>query len=305
MNINQLKSFLLEGNKWWKVLFGLPVVAVIFMLGLDHSGDSVELGQASYHPQMHQDRCQPDQLKGDSGASYGESTENGIKYNVRTPLNYDPSIAHPLLLVFSPAGSNRAKTEKTTGLTLPATRAGFIVAYADHPELSPSTTVELGTIPHLMAKKWCIDEKQVYITGHSDGGTSAMALAFMTGTRHIPHAIAPSAAGITYEDLRDRKCPEPLSVMIMHSSKDRLFPGFGQQSAGWWASCNKCDPIPDKQGDGCISYSGCANGVKTLYCEGDQPHSQWPLRDTQMIEFFVTSEHLDGIDKLSARIEKK
>ena len=84
----------------------------------------------------------------------------------------------------------------------------------------------------------------------------------------------------------------------MHSSKDRLFPGFGQQSAGWWASCNKCDPIPDKQGDGCISYSGCANGVKTLYCEGDQPHSQWPQLDTQVIDFFITSESVDRVGKL-------
>ncbi|PKD40503.1 poly(3-hydroxybutyrate) depolymerase [Methylomonas sp. Kb3] len=298
MNIHQLKSFLPERDKWRRVLFGLPVVAVIFLLWLDHRGTSVELGRASYRPQINQDRCQTDQLSGDSGISYGESTENGIKYNVLTPLNYDSSISHPLLLVFSPAGSNRAKTEKTTGLTLPATRAGFIVAYVDHPELSPSTTVELGTIPHLMAKKWCIDEKQVYITGHSDGGTSAMALAFMTGTSHIPRAIAPSAAGVNYEDLRDRKCPKPISVMIMHSSKDRLFPGYGQQSSGWWASCNKCDPIPDKLDNGCVAYTGCANGVKTLYCEGDQPHSQWPRHGSQITEFFAASEHLVGIDQL-------
>ncbi|AMK76529.1 MULTISPECIES: poly(3-hydroxybutyrate) depolymerase [Methylomonas] len=298
MNIIQLKSFLLEGNKWRKVLFGLPVIIVILMLWLDYSDSSTELGRASYHTQINQNSCQTDRLSGDSGASYGESTENGIKYNVRTPLNYDPTILHPLLLVFSPAGSNRAKTEKTTGLTLPATSAGFIIAYADHPELSPSTTVELGTIPHLMAKKWCIDEGQVYITGHSDGGTSAMALAFMIGTRHIPRAIAPSAAGITYEDLRDRKCPEPLSVMIIHSNKDKLFPGYGQQSAGWWASCNKCDPIPDRLENGCVAYTGCANGIKTLYCEGDQPHSQWPQRGNQIIEFFTNSEHIAGVEHL-------
>ncbi|OAI18260.1 poly(3-hydroxybutyrate) depolymerase [Methylomonas koyamae] len=288
MNIAQLKSYLLESNRWQKVLFGLPVIALAGMLWLDHSGVPVELGQTVYRPDMPRGTCQPDLLSGDTGETYGEETENGINYNVRTPKNYDASIAHPLLLVFSPAGANRAKTEKMTGFTLPATRSGFIVAYADHPELSPSTTVELGTIPHAMAKKWCIDEKQVYVTGHSDGGTSAMALAFMTGTRHIPTAIAPSAAGVTYEDLRDRKCPEPLPVMIIHSSKDRLFPGYGQQTAGWWAACNKCEPIPDTIGNGCVAYSGCANGVKTVYCEGDKPHAQWPeQRRDAIIDFFL------------------
>jgi len=36
MNIIQLKSFLLKGNKWRKVIFGLPVLVAIFMLWLDH-----------------------------------------------------------------------------------------------------------------------------------------------------------------------------------------------------------------------------------------------------------------------------
>jgi len=289
MNMTQLKVYFLRINSWQKVLFGLPILVMVVMLLMDHSGDSVQLGQAVYRPEMLQRLCKADQLSGDAGETYGEETENGIKYNVRTPANYDASVAHPLLLVFSPAGSNRAKTEKTTGFTFPATQAGFIVAYADHPELSPSTTVELGTIPSLMAKKWCIDEKQVYVTGHSDGGTSAMALAFMTGTRHIPRAIAPSAAGVAYDDLRDRRCPEPLPVMVMHSSKDRLFPGYGQQAVGWWAACNKCDPIPDKIANGCFSYSGCAGGVKTLYCEGDNIHSHWPERSQDIVEFFVSA----------------
>lgn len=117
-------------------------------------------------------------------------------------------------MVYAPAGANRARTDKLTGLTYEATTAGFIVAYADHPELSPTTTVQLGTIPGLIAQKWCVDQKRIYLTVHSDGGTVSMALAFMAGTKHIPSAIAPSAAGINYGDLSDRSCPDPISVMI-------------------------------------------------------------------------------------------
>ncbi len=289
MNMAKLKPYLMQAKIWQIVLFGLPVVAMILMLLLENSGGSVKLANASYRPEMIQGRCQPDQLLGKAGASYGESTENGIHYNVRTPLNYDPSFAHPFLLVLSPAGSNRAKTENTTGLTLPATSKGFIVAYADHPELSPTTTVELGTIPRLVAQKWCIDKSQIFVTGHSDGGTSAMAVAFMQGTREVLSAIAPSAAGVTYRDLKEHECPEPLPVMIMHSRKDRLFPGYGLESAGWWAACNQCGPIPENLDNGCAAYSGCANNSKTWYCEGDKPHSEWPQRNRQIIDFFITS----------------
>jgi polyhydroxybutyrate depolymerase len=288
-NFSRLKPYLTSRNRWLAVLFLLPVLLAFVLLLMDNSGDFAQMGTASYRPELVQGRCQPDLLTGEAGASHGESTQDGIKYNVRTPLNYDPSIAHPLLLVLSPAGSNRAKTEKTTGLTLPATTAGFIVAYADHPELSPTTTIELGTIPKRVAEKWCIDEKRIFITGHSDGGTSAMALAFMAGTRHIPAAIASSAAGIGYQDLRDRQCPKPLPVMVMHSANDHLFPGYGLESSGWWAACNQCDPIPEKLVNGCFGYSGCADDVKTWYCEGDKLHAQWPDINDTLIDFFASS----------------
>lgn len=288
-HLKKLKAHPFSRNYLFIGLLLLPILIsfVFFFMGSDDEFSQV--GTAVYKPDAIQARCDPSTRTGEAGNSYGESTAEGIKYNIRTPLNYDPSIAHPLLLVYSPAGSNRAKTEKNTGLTLEATRAGFIVAYADHPELSPTTTIELGTISALVAKKWCIDEKRIYLTGHSDGGTAAMALAFMTGTAHIPTAIAPSAAGINYEDLRDRKCPEPLPVMIMHSTNDHLFPKYGLESSGWWAACNQCDPIPDKLANGCIAYSNCAKNVKTWYCEGDNLHAQWPGINSTLIEFFVAA----------------
>jgi polyhydroxybutyrate depolymerase len=248
-----------------KLLFALPIIITLGLFFSDDSDEYAQMGNANYAANPTAPHCAADSLDGDAGATNGEESPDGIKYNVRTPLNYDPTIGHALLMVYAPASANRAKTEKLTGLTLAATSAGFIIAYADHPPLSPTTTVQLGSIPGLIAKKWCIDPQRVALTGHSDGGTSAMALAFMAGTRQIPKAIAPSAAGIDYQDLRDRKCPNPIPVMIMHSSKDHLFPKYGQQASGWWAACNKCDPIPEKIGNGCMAYTSCANGVKNWY----------------------------------------
>ena len=39
-----------------------------------------------------------------------------MPFNVRTPANYDPTIAYPLLLVYAAAGNNRYETEGLTGL---------------------------------------------------------------------------------------------------------------------------------------------------------------------------------------------
>jgi len=267
-----------------------PIFIIIMLLLMDDSDEFSKIGTASYLNLPKQKSCSTGNLQGEKGATYGEQTKEGIKYNVRVPLNYDGNIAHPLLVVYAPAKANRAKSEKLTDLTFQATSAGFIIAYADHPDLSTSSTVELGTIPKLIAKKWCIDEDRIYLTGHSDGGTVSMALAFMNGTRDIPTAIAPSAAGINYRDLSSHSCPKPISVMVMHSRKDHLFPQYGSETSGWWAACNECSPIPKKLDNGCIAYHECKNNVKTWYCEGDQLHAKWPHINEIILDFFATSK---------------
>jgi len=287
----RLKPYLTMRNLGYLLLIA-PVFVIIILFLVDDSDDFSHVGTASYVKLSKQQSCNTNKLEGEKGATYGEQTQEGIKYNVRAPLNYDKTIAHPLLVVYAPAKANRAKSEKLTNLTYQATSAGFIVAYADHPELSSSSAVELATIPKLMAKKWCIDEERIYLTGHSDGGTTSMAIAFMSGTRDIPTAIAPSAAGINYDDISSHSCPKPISVMVMHSRNDHLFPGYGAETSGWWAACNECSPIPKKLDNGCIAYSNCKNNVRTWYCEGDQLHAKWPDMNDVMLDFLATSKRI-------------
>jgi polyhydroxybutyrate depolymerase len=184
--------------------------------------------------------CESGSKLGKTGASDNEKTDNGIHFAVRTPTNYKDTTAHPLLVVYAPAGRDREETEEFTYLTKEATAAGFIIAYADHHGLSPEAVVQLAEIPEVIEEKWCIDKKRVFLTGHSDGGTIVMGIAFYSGTKHIPTAIAPSAVGIRGDDLADRNCVKPTPVMLMHSNRDKLFPNFGKEAIEWWAKCNKC-----------------------------------------------------------------
>jgi polyhydroxybutyrate depolymerase len=245
------------------------------------------LGEAVYAVTNSTPHCEPGTKPGNAGASNDEKTSAGIRYMVKTPVNYNSSIAHPLLMVYAPGGKNRHESEEYMYLTQEATAAGFIVAYADHRAMTPETIEKLAEIPELIEKKWCIDNKRIFLTGHSDGGTTAMGIAFLSGTKHIPAAIAPSAVGIRGEDLKEYNCPNPLPVMVMHSSHDTLFPGYGKEAIQWWASCNGCDSAsPVKEADGCVTYKGCKNNVTTRYCEGTGTHPEWPGKNKTIIDFF-------------------
>lgn len=245
------------------------------------------LSEAVYAINESTRRCESGAKPGDAGASNEEKTPSGIRYMVKTPLNYNPSVAHPLLMVYAPGGRNRFESENYMHLTPETTEAGFIVAYADHRTMSTKTIEELAEIPALIEQKWCIDRNRIFLTGHSDGGTVAMGIAFLNGTKHIPAAIAPSAVGIRGEDLKEYHCPNPLPVMIMHSSRDTLFPGYGKEAIQWWAACNGCDAArPVQEVNGCVTYRSCKNNVATRYCEGTGMHPEWPGKNKEIIDFF-------------------
>jgi polyhydroxybutyrate depolymerase len=274
-------------------LFGVGAIQFTGKKNTEAINHGKMLSEAVYGVDNDSPRCDPGTKPGSAGASNDEQTPAGIRYMVKTPVNYIATIAHPLLMVYPPGGKNRYESEEYMYLTQEATAAGFIVAYADHRAMSPDTIEKLAEIPGLIEKKWCIDHKRIFLTGHSDGGTTAMAIAFLDGTKHIPAAIAPSAMGIRGEDLKAYQCPNPLSVMLLHSGQDTLFPGYGKEAIQWWAACNGCDPTPPvKDGDGCVTYKGCKNKVATRYCEGTGSHTTWPGSNKAIIEFFRGSQDL-------------
>jgi len=255
------------------------------------NGTPPQLGAYVYPSVPASTRCETGVRPGLAGAIDGKVSAHGIRYMVRTPSNYDLTFAHPLLMVYAPAGLSRWESERLTGITTAATGAGFVVVYTDHKSLNIATIEQLGTIPGLVAKEWCIDESRVSATGHSDGGTASLMLAVIEKTKTVPAAIAPSAAGVIGKDLEAYQCRTPIPVMIMHSKNDKLFPGWGAQTSAWWAGCNQCDVTKTTPLEGgCRAYQGCASGGATLYCEGTGSHRDWPNLNPVMLDFFVHPE---------------
>ncbi|ORU93651.1 MAG: hypothetical protein A6F70_06190 [Cycloclasticus sp. symbiont of Bathymodiolus heckerae] len=260
---------------------------VVFLSACSQPVDKSLLQASSFnYPKATKTTC-PSDKTGISGNSEDNKTSAGATYNLRTPSNYDPSVAHPLIVVFAPAGTSARKSERHVHLTKEATEAGFIIAFAKNKRLSLRALKQLSSIPNDIKNKWCINPERIYYTGHSDGGTITNALTFLPSSEAKPTAIAPSAAGMDSNSLKQYSCPKPLPVMVFHNKDDSHFEGFGKQAADWWAQCNQCsDELSPPDSNGCRSYNNCSANAQTYYCESPGSHSDWPNKNNRLITFF-------------------
>ena len=214
------------------------------------------------------------------------NTDADIRFRVVTPANYRAEVAHPLLVVWAPAGLNEALSERFTGLTGPATARGFVVVYVRSVPLGYEALRALAQVPEEIVAEWCIDPERIAYTGHSDGGTVSNALAVLPGLAMRPAAIAPSAMGMQAADMAGFSCPEPTAVLLMHNLDDDHFPDYGPGVARWWADCNRCS-CGRQAADhpGCEAFSGCA--APTLLCRAPGNHAHWPGFDHDAMGFLA------------------
>ena len=163
-----------------------------------------------------------------------------------------------------------------------------------------------------MSQSWCIDQKQVFFTGHSDGGTVAHVLAqratqsgedtqplqkdatIDNGELIRPAKIAPSAAGVTEENLTAIGCRHQIPIMVMHGAADALFPAYGQSARNWWLTCNECKQNATPTINGCKHYKQCAERTEVIYCESAGGHRQWEQSREQILDFFLRSNYPSG-----------
>ncbi len=234
--------------------------------------------------------CKAGSRDGAKGSTNGLSTIGGVEFNLRTPAGYDPTKGSPLIVVYAAAGGTKDNMEQFTKLTSPATAAGYIIAYVNHVSpVSATMVTDIAGIPAQIAKRWCVDERRVYLTGHSDGGSVIYVMLMRKAMPLLPAAIAPSAAGLSSKSLAGVPClASQLPVMVLHSKNDGLFPGYGAQAKDWWIKCNGCATSPGKaKADGCLPYPGCKSAAEVQYCETAGSHGSWPGHlNASMLAFF-------------------
>ncbi|MBO0734110.1 MAG: hypothetical protein J2P49_07305, partial [Methylocapsa sp.] len=236
--------------------------------------------------------CAPGSRTGRADLNDGIQTSDKLTIAVRTPSDYDPTRAYPLLIVYPPAGRSRRRSENFYDLTTEATRRGFIVAFSDPRGSSASAMMQQAKVASTVAGFFCVDEKAISYLGHSDGGTMAETVPANGANAGTPaHSIAASGAGITGADLAGIGCPAIPSVLIIHSKNDERFPGYGRGTAAYWARCGGCSPMNlDDAADGCHQFKGCKEGRRVTYCQTSLPHDQWPPLNKYILDFIQKSD---------------
>lgn len=192
---------------------------------------------------------------------------------LHVPPGYDGSKPTPLVVVLHARGSS-AQAARLLGFNQRADTAKFLVAYPealgtprvwnarfDKGRAQPDDVGFIGSLLATLAKSVNLDERRVYVTGHSSGGM----LAYQVAALHAPRIAAVAVIGASIGS-RDRSgevtridVPAlPVAVMHIHGALDRTVPYKGGRSVTipgmdyvsardsfeFWAAANRCLGAP-------------------------------------------------------------
>lgn len=180
-------------------------------------------------------------------------------YNLHVPSSYNSKKPIPLVLAFHGVGGNGKEMAKMTGLSQLAEQSGFIVVYPDairnhwdaRRSSQPETTNDVGFISALiddLRQRYTLDDRRIYVTGFSNGGTFAHRLACELSNKIT--AIAAISATMPENVSRTCQPVKPISVLLMHGTNDAIIP-YGPpgkallslaDTVKYWSTHNRCSP---------------------------------------------------------------
>jgi polyhydroxybutyrate depolymerase len=131
-----------------------------------------------------------------------------------------------------------------------------------------------------------IDERRIYLVGHSNGGMLAYRFAAERPERVAAMAAASSSiVGSLESDDPEIRMPllkRPIPLVVFHGREDPRVPyAHVEQTLEWWAGQNVCDPVPEQSelySGGVLRsrWTGCGQGARIeLYTLRGFGHS-WP-----------------------------
>jgi len=263
-----------------------PAILIYLYVFVFYTGDDLKMFPAQIPESTVS--CELKSKTGTPGKSLMR-TASGFRYVIKTPSNYSTKTQWPVLVVFSPTMGG-GFMEAYTGLTGLLTEAGFIVTYVDSVPMNINLIPKLTEVIDAVNQQWCVDADKIFVAGHSDGGTIAQSLNFLSDIKFKSEiqlaGFVSSAAGLQKTDLQEYVCPvHATQAMVLHNTGDKHFENFGRGAAQWWAQCNSCDEKPIEAEKGCVVYMNCRKGASVKFCEQPGNHFKWPERRKEIVEF--------------------
>lgn len=184
------------------------------------------------------------QCSGSPAGSSLRSVESGgltRTYWLHVPPNLPKGKPVPLVVIYHGSGSDGERMERFTNFSKLADEHGFIAVYPDAFEenwndgraatsiLAQAKEVDdvafTGAVLDAIARDHHVDPKRIYATGFSNGGIFVHLLAAKMAPRFA--AIASVSGGIAEPIAPAFKPANPISVFIVHGTKDPFVPFEG------------------------------------------------------------------------------
>lgn len=230
-------------------------------------------------------------VPGAGGSFQGSMVSAGYErtYILDVPASYS-GLPVALVVNLHGTGATAAEQKALSRFSEKGEEEGFIAVYPESLEYESDAKVKswfigncdnrdvtfIADLLDRIESDYCIDKRQVHVTGISNGAYFTHILGAVFGSEIA--SIGPVAGGLGPVG----KLCDPVRQMpavIIHGDADDVVPvEKGREARDFWVAFNKCSTsIPDS--NGCILYTDCTDDAEVLYCEIVGGVHWWPHGD--------------------------
>jgi poly(3-hydroxybutyrate) depolymerase len=203
------------------------------------------------------------------------ATRSGRTFHVWMPEGYDPTRAHPVVLVFHGWYTNGRDFE--SWFKMEDHDQGAFTVYPDSDgamwDLTGNRDLDfVADILEAMSNAYCIDRAHVFALGFSYGGKFVHHLGCKRPA--LVRAISVGDGSWAHET----GCA-PIPVLVTHRTRDHdELIAWGKGAAERWAKIDGCSEAtrPTDTEHGCVAYGGCSAPGSVTFCEDTHFDPTWP-----------------------------
>ncbi|MDZ5623618.1 PHB depolymerase family esterase [Nocardioides sp. HM23] len=208
------------------------------------------------------------------GGSEGE-------YLLHAPPTVERGRPMPLVLVFHGSPGSPEEMVRLTRFDALADTEDFLVVYPDY----LNDVKDISALIDHVAEVWPVDERRIYATGFSRGGTTTYAVAEQLADRIA--AFAP-VAGVDFGEFAPSR---PTSLIAFQGGRDQLTDAFPDVNRAWARGSGCGDAVLSDVDLGgrpaTRSVASCADGASHVIYRIERLGHVWPRGATDLIwEFF-------------------
>lgn len=207
----------------------------------------------------------------------------------------------PLVVLLHGHGSSGIKIERATGMSDKADKETFIAAYPDglgdpsgwqvfDDAAGNNDIAFIGELIDTLKKLYAVDEKRVFVAGHSNGGMLAYRIGVAMPEKVAGIGVSAALLGKTFAKT---KAAIPVTLVAIHGKADNVVPYDGSDGdlpyhAGYlsapasveaFARRNGCDSASEKtRAHGNViekTYSGCDSGSAVVFVTVNDLTHKW------------------------------